>query len=148
MVETQQSEPVTLILKAPLTWLRIAALVLAVLAMSLPAVAMSAFGDEVSTNLTAMAGWLLLFPLVLVVAVAAPGVPALGPYGKLLDLLAAALGVVAVIYLLFNMNMPFGPLGDEMGAGLGLGAYALFLAALLAIAVVALPTRYLPWVKS
>ena len=48
----------------------------------------------------------------------------------------------AQLNVLFNMNTPFGPIGGEMGAGLGIGACALFLATILAV-VVALPAGVL-----
>ena len=135
-----QSEPLNRIVKAPSAWLRIAATVLAIVAMMLPAVTMSMLGEQLGVSVVQFAPLALLFPLLLIAALVSPAVPALSPYTRLLDIAAAVIGVVVSLYVLFNKdNGPFGPLAD---GGLGFGAYLLFLATLVSIAPL-IPSRYL-----
>lgn len=135
-MSTLQSDPLNTIIKAPQAYLRIAAVVLAVLAMILPAVSISMMGESAGYNITQLAPWALVFPLVLIAALVSPAVPAISPYTSLLDIAGAVLGVLAALYLVFNMGSALGPIGSALvDAGLGIGGYVLILAALVAIAV-------------
>lgn len=120
------AEPVALIMAAKGTKLRAASLVLALISMFLPVLSTSAMGISQSANTLQLAGWAILSPLVIAAALAAPGVIAMQRYGQLLDIAAAAITVLVVLYIgyaIFDIQSQMGRATAGMGS---IGANAAF----------------------
>lgn len=130
-------------LKTPSGYLRCSALVVAVLAMVLPAFHTSTFGMSVGVVLPRTDSWALLFPVAVGLALVAPAVPALTPYSRLLDLVATGLGCIVSLYLLYTVVSAQSQLGNLSqasgvdfsriagGLSLGPGAYLVILATMI-----------------
>jgi hypothetical protein len=125
-----------LIMKSPGGYIRIAALVVALLAMFLPAINVNALGMSVGVSLMQGAAWALIFPILIAVALVSPAVSALSPYTRILDIAAAVFGLLASIWLITQiMSVPSSPGIDASmlaSVGIGIGGFALFIATILA----------------
>ncbi len=99
--EALSTDPVAAILAAKGTPLRAIGFLLAIAGIVLPAFSSSGFGFAETTNLLQVNGLAAGFPVIIVLALLAPGIAPLRPYARLVDLVAVIAGLGLLIQAAF-----------------------------------------------